>query len=395
MIERDVFHIRLKNIELQAERLMDPYLRTRPIAIISSSHQNGSIVSLSDEAKEEGLTVGMKVSIVRKMNHGVQLLPYNDSLYERIHHYVYRSVSSFSPIVEPQGISEFFLDMNGMRSLSRDIQDTGLSIIDCIKEKTGLSGIIGISSNKLVSRIVTSVIPYRIHKVETGREPQFLSPLSPWVLPVTKEDRVHQILKFLLIDQIGQIQSMAVQSKHFRIFFGVHSMMLDRESNGYDTALVRPKNIKDHILEQTVLKQDTNDRSMLYSILRDLSNKVSFKLRQRKELAKKVQLEIHYVDGYKKKRMSSLRKIDEISVMNTCKLLFDGANQRRNRIRSILIDAWEFYPHVGQVDLFSKRDDRMRSLSNAIDKIRLKYGVNSLQNANALKSMIRDKCLFT
>ena len=50
MIERDVFHIRLKNIELQAERLIDPYLKTRPIAIISSSHQNGSILCLSDEA---------------------------------------------------------------------------------------------------------------------------------------------------------------------------------------------------------------------------------------------------------------------------------------------------------------------------------------------------------
>ena len=54
MIERDVFHIRLKNIELQAERLIDPYLKTRPIAIISSSHKNGSILCLSDEAKEEG-----------------------------------------------------------------------------------------------------------------------------------------------------------------------------------------------------------------------------------------------------------------------------------------------------------------------------------------------------
>ena len=85
MIERDVFHIRLKNIELQAERLIDPYLKTRPIAIISSSHQNGSILCLSDEAKEEGLVEGMKVSLVRKMNHRVQLLPYNDSLYERIH----------------------------------------------------------------------------------------------------------------------------------------------------------------------------------------------------------------------------------------------------------------------------------------------------------------------
>ena len=395
MIERDVFHIRLKNIELQAERLIDPYLKTRPIAIISSSHQNGSIVCLSDEAKQEGLAVGMKVSIVRKMNHRVQLLPYNDSLYERIYHYVYQSVSSFSPIIEPQGISEFFLDMNGMRSISRDIQDTGMSIIDRIKDQTGLSGIVGISANKLVSRIVTSVISDRIHKVENGRESQFLSPLSPWVLPVAKENRVNQILKFLWIDHIGQIQSMAVRPDHFHIFFGGHALMLDRESKGYDTTLVRSKKLKEHILEQTILKRDTNDESMLYSIVRDLSNKIAFKLRQRKELAKKVQLEIHYVDGHKKQRAGSLTAIDDASVMNTCRLLFKSANQRRNRIRSILIDVWEFYPHISQGDLFSNRDGRMTSLSNAIDKIRSKYGVKSLQNANALQDRMLAECLFT
>ena len=395
MIERDVFHIRLKNIELQAERLMDPYLKTRPIAIISSSHQNGSIVCLSDEAKQEGLVVGMKVSIVRKMNHRVQLLPYNDSLYERIYHYVYQSVSSFSPIIEPQGISEFFLDMNGMRSMSRDIQDTGMSIIGRIKDQTGLSGIVGISANKLVSRIVTSVISDCIHKVENGRESQFLSPLSPWVLPVAKENRVNQILKFLWIDHIGQIQSMAVQPDHFHIFFGGHALILDRESKGYDTTLVRSKKLKEHILEQTILKRDTNDESMLYSIVRGLSNKIAFKLRQRKELAKKIQLEIHYVDGHKKQQAGSLTAIDDVSVMNTCRLLFKSANQRRNRIRSILIDVWEFHPHISQGDLFSNIDGRMTPLSNAIDKIRSKYGVNSLQNANALQDRMRDECLCT
>tara|TARA_B100001758_G_scaffold243563_1_gene253504 strand:+ start:4323 stop:5447 length:1125 start_codon:yes stop_codon:yes gene_type:complete len=374
---------------------MDPYLKTRPIAIISSSHQNGSIVCLSDEAKQEGLVVGMKVSIVRKMNHRVQLLPYNDSLYERIYHYVYQSVSSFSPIIEPQGISEFFLDMNGMRSMSRDIQDTGMSIIGRIKDQTGLSGIVGISANKLVSRIVTSVISDCIHKVENGRESQFLSPLSPWVLPVAKENRVNQILKFLWIDHIGQIQSMAVQPDHFHIFFGGHALILDRESKGYDTTLVRSKKLKEHILEQTILKRDTNDESMLYSIVRGLSNKIAFKLRQRKELAKKIQLEIHYVDGHKKQQAGSLTAIDDVSVMNTCRLLFKSANQRRNRIRSILIDVWEFHPHISQGDLFSNIDGRMTPLSNAIDKIRSKYGVNSLQNANALQDRMRDECLFT
>ena len=53
MIARDVFHIRLKELELQAERIMDPTLKTRPVAIISSPHPNGIIVSLSPEAAEE------------------------------------------------------------------------------------------------------------------------------------------------------------------------------------------------------------------------------------------------------------------------------------------------------------------------------------------------------
>ena len=395
MIERDVFHIRLKNIELQAERLIDPYLKTRPIAIISSSHQNGSILCLSDEAKEEGLIEGMKVSLVRKMNHRVQLLPYNDSLYERIHYHVYQSVSLFSPTVEPKGINEFFLDMNGMRSINRSIKDTGLSIINRIEDQIGISGIVGISANKLVSSIVTSVISDSIYEVEKGRESQFLSPLSPIFLPVVKEDHVHKILKFLWIDHIGQIQSIAKQPDHFQIFFGGYASTLDKQSKGDDSSFVKPIEHKDHILEQTVLKRDTNDQAILHSVLRDLSDKIAFSLRQRKKLAKKVRLDIYYVDGYKSQSVGSFNAVDDFSVMNVCKLLFDRANQRRNRIRSILIDAWNFHPYSFQQNLFSKGIDRTISLSKAVDKIRLKHGMHMLRNASVLKSVKNHKCLST
>jgi|TARA_B100001769_G_scaffold274131_1_gene271844 DNA polymerase-4 len=395
MIERDVFHIRLKNIELQAERLIDPYLKTRPIAIISSSHQNGSILCLSDEAKEEGLIEGMKVSLVRKMNHRVQLLPYNDSLYERIHYHVYQSVSLFSPTVEPKGINEFFLDMNGMRSINRSIKDTGLSIINRIEDQIGISGIVGISANKLVSSIVTSVISDSIYEVEKGRESQFLSPLSPIFLPVVKEDHVHKILKFLWIDHIGQIQSIAKQPDHFQIFFGGYASTLDKQSKGDDSSFVKPIEHKDHILEQTVLKRDTNDQAILHSVLRDLSDKIAFSLRQRKKLAKKVRLDIYYVDGYKSQSVGSFNAVDDLSVMNVCKLLFNRANQRRNRIRSILIDAWNFHPYSFQQNLFSKGIDRTISLSKAVDKIRLKHGMHMLRNASVLKSVKNHKCLST
>ena len=183
MIARDVFHIRLKELELQAERIMDPGLKTRPVAIISSSQPNGTIVSLSPEAEEDGLFHGMKVSVVRKMNHGVQLLPYNRSLYARINRYIYQTVSDFTPTVEPEGSDGFYLDMKGMRAIRGHMQNTGMSIVQRIREQTNISGMVGISVNKLVSRIVTSVVPEIIHEVQGGEEAQFLSPLKPPVLP--------------------------------------------------------------------------------------------------------------------------------------------------------------------------------------------------------------------
>ena len=93
-----------------------------------------------------------------------------------------------------------------------------MSIINRIEDQIGISGVVGISTNKLVSSIVTSVISDSIYEVEKGKEPQFLSPLSPLLLPVAKENYVHRILKFLWIDNIGQIQSIAKEPDHFEIF---------------------------------------------------------------------------------------------------------------------------------------------------------------------------------
>ena len=46
----EVFYLNLDSIELQAERTVDPTLKTRPIAIISSADSSGTIISLSNEA---------------------------------------------------------------------------------------------------------------------------------------------------------------------------------------------------------------------------------------------------------------------------------------------------------------------------------------------------------
>ena len=79
-MDRSVFHVRLQNFEIQAERILDASLRTRPIAVISSHHQNGTNIALSTEAEAEGLCQGMKVSLARKIGHSALLMPYNSTL---------------------------------------------------------------------------------------------------------------------------------------------------------------------------------------------------------------------------------------------------------------------------------------------------------------------------
>ena len=386
---QDIFHIRLKELELQAERIMDPTLKTRPVAIISSPHPNGIIVSLSPEAEEEGLFHGMKVSIVRKMTHGVQLLPYNQSLYSRVNRYVYQTVSMFTPVVEPEGVSGFYLDMNGMRAIRGHVQNTGLSIIQRIQEQTSLSGMVGISVNKLVSRIVTSVIPDTIHEVQGGEEAQFLSPLKPLVLPTVQEKPVHRLLRFLCVERVSHIQSMADKSNEFRTFFGVHAVQLSREAKGEDSSIVKPPQLRDHILEQTVLPEDTNDENILHAVVKNLAEQVAFKLRKRRQVADKVKLEVHYTDGHQRHRTGKINGIDDMSVIAVCRRLFDKANERRNRVRTILIDASDFRPHVDQANLFMTEKSRNMAVSKAVEKVRLKYGVRSLQTANVFQALGR------
>ena len=388
MINQDVFHIRLNNIAIQAEQIMDPSIKTCSVAIISSEHPDGSIVALSSEAKEEGLFCGMKVSLVRKISHSTILLPYNKSLYNRIDNHIYSTLSRYTPTIEPNGMGNYFLDMRGMSALKGDMQNTGLSIIKHIQNETSLLGIVGISINKLVSKVITTVVSDMIHKVNNGDEKKFLSPLKPQVLPIVDNRTVKRILKFLFIEQIKNIQDISKQVEEFKILFGSHANSLAKQSNGFDQSPVMPPYYLDHIVEQTILPKDTNDETILLAIVKDLAEQIAFILRKRKQVSDIVQLEIYYSDGYKSSSLGKINSIDDSSVKIIFKKLFLRANKRRNRIRTILVDLCRFSPYVEQINLFDmNHQNRSLEISRSIEKIRLKYGVRSLQTADVFHAL--------
>ncbi len=388
-----IFHVRLKDFELQAERLMDASLRTRPVATISSQQQDGTIVSASQEARAEGLYHGMKLSLARKMSHSALLLPYNRSLYSRLNSYIYKTVSSFTPLAEPSDYGQFYLDMTGMKHLYPSYQQAGNSVANAVTDKTSLSSTVGISINKLVSRISTAVIPEKIYEITSGEEPKFLSPLLSPVLPSVHIPQVKKMVNFLYLNHIRDIQGITKNQSEAAVIFGKNYKQVSRETNGQDTSAVRPPIMRDHITEQVVIPRDTNDQSILRAVIKTMAEQVAFQLRKRQQISKRVKLEIHYTDGLRSARYDSVTNNNDKSVVEVCYRLFDLANYRRNRVRTIIIDASRFVHFADQVSLFENTARKNQALSNALDIIRRIHGANSIHSASALGNIPKQNSL--
>jgi len=377
-----VFHVRLSDFELQVERMMDVSLRTRPIAIISSNRQDGTIVSSSQEALSEGLFPGLKVSLARRMSHGVILLPYNSMLYSQMHQYVYQTIAHYSPVIEPTVFGQYFADMSGMSGVYHDNLWAGSLIAKDIQFKVNLESRVGISANKLVSRIATAVVPETVYRVEPGGEQVFLSPLDSEHLPATAEPSVNKIVKFLLLRQVKNVQEATAEPDAGEILFGKHYRRLFLEARGKDYSVVQPPQLRDHIIQQTILKEDTNNEAKLIAAVRNLAEQTAHQLRARKQIARSLSVEVHYTDGLKNARKGSVAFNDDATVVQEAIRLFLAANFRRNRVRAVVIDATRFQPLANQLDLFrSKKDD---GLSLAVDHIRRRYGFSGIMNAASL-----------
>ena len=393
MIGSDVFHLRLSNLEIQAERILDSSIKGRSLAVISSHNPDGIILSLSKEALSEGLKKGMRVLKARKMSASTLLLPYNIHLYKRLYKYIYESLSKFTPIVEPYKLGQFFLDMRGMNSIYGNNQDAGSSIIKAIREETNIFSVIGISRNKLVSKIITAINPEPIYKIEAGEEAQFLAPLNPSFLPSAHIKYVNSIIHFLMIKKIKDIQNIANNYKYFQALFGIHATNLENESRGAYSSSVKPSTLSDNMLVQKVLSVDSNDSNILYATLRALSDDLALQLKKRKQVANKVSLGIHYSDGYSANRIGSLKFNDSQYVFNTCVKIFNKLNKRRNRVRSILMNASDFQSYLQQEHLFNSKESSAIKISKVVDAIRSKYGLESIQYANILRAQKTNQCL--
>ncbi len=384
-MSRSIFHIRIPGFEVQSERLLDSGLRQRSLAIISSHHQNGTLMAVSPEATEEGLYPGLSVNLARKMSRITRFLPYNKTLYERVNNYVYQQVNHYSPLTEPEHLGQYYLDMSGMERQYRGLRQAAFSVSRTLRDVVSLKGQVGISSSKLVSSISTAVTEEEIHEIPGGSETRFLDPLPSRLLPSLQSPALDKLISFLFLRTIRDIRSLTSDRAAAAVLFGtVAAALLYRESRGDDPRLVTPPRQGEQIVNQLVLNADTNHDDILLAAVRRLAEQTAYELRKRHRLARYYSLEIHYSDGFRKSGKGRLPANSDAEVVKVSADLFTKANERRNRIRSLMVCARDLVSDAEQLGLFSQREDRERRISIMADTLREKYGFESIMTAAGL-----------
>ena len=152
------------NFYASCERVFNPILRQKPIAILSNN--DGCVIARSDEAKALGLPMGapaFKFKTFFKANN-IQLFSSNYALYGDMSSRVMRILEQFSPDVEVYSIDEAFLRLKGFDSY--DLHMYGTEMRQRILKWTGIPTCVGIAPTKALSKVANKIA--RKFPKETG-----------------------------------------------------------------------------------------------------------------------------------------------------------------------------------------------------------------------------------
>ncbi len=139
------------NFYVSCERVFDPSLEGKPVAVLSNN--DGCLVSRSNEVKALKIPMGAPgfkhEALIRK--YGGTLLSSNYALYGDMSRRVMDVLGRFSPELEIYSIDEAFLGLNGFRI--RDLEAYGRKIRDTVRRWTGIPVSVGISRSKTLAKV--------------------------------------------------------------------------------------------------------------------------------------------------------------------------------------------------------------------------------------------------
>jgi len=378
-----ILHLNLVGLMAAVEERLEAGLRGRPFVLGNPGRGRAVVLDLSREAHRAGLRRGMALDAAKRLVPGLLVLPPRPELYARADGILFGLASGFSPLVERAGAGHLFVDFRGTRSLWGGPEDGTAKLRKAVLEETGLLPSLALASTKTAAKVAARVIrPTGFLALASGEERGLIRSqpveLLPGVGPLLFER-----LRLLEIEEIGALADLDELEARA---LGPRGPALRDRAAGLEAAAVDPEPpARRRITGSRTLEPDSADPELLARVARGLVSELGFAMRREGLGAGRVELRLVFSEGQATSASCrfprALLRDDELERAALPLLL--RAKTRRTRVRSLAVELGEFAPAGPELDLFTPEEAKRGRLQVALDRVRLRYGVEAIATASS------------
>lgn len=255
----------------------------------------GVITTATYEARALGVGSAMGMMKAAKLAPDAILLPVNFDAYRHFSRLFKAAVASIAPDFEDRGIDEIYIDLTRVEGETRELAQR---IKQAVRDATGLSCSIGITPNKLLSKICSDL-----------EKPNGLTilgfddiPARIWPLGVRKINgigpKATEKLAALGIATIGQLA--AADAGLLQDHFGTHyAGWLAAAARGIDHREISTSSESKSISRETTFERDLHarqDRGALSGILTALCERLADDLKRKGYVSRTISIKLRFDD---------------------------------------------------------------------------------------------------
>ena len=387
---RAILHIDMDAFYASVEQRDHPEWRGKPV-IVGGTGKRGVVAAASYEVRQFGVHSAMP------MREALQRCPHAICVHPRIAHYqqvsqqVFEIFHQFTPLVEGLSLDEAFLDVTHSQAAIGPAEHIAAQIKQRIRERTQLTASVGVAPNKLVAKIASDL--RKPDGIMVVRAEEVTSVLDP--LPITRlfgiGARTAPKLAALGIHTFHDLR--LAREQLLKAVFGKYTAQYQARAAGVDDRPVIPDWDEKQISAEETFDTDIHEPARLLSALNALADRTATRLRARQLQSACITVKIRRNDFTTFTRQHHFQPATQetqvISQIAT-QLLLTWLNEHpRTALRLLGVGAGEL-SEAQQLELFAAPEtQRNRALDTTMDKIRERYGTQSLRRADHLKTPLR------
>ena len=313
MEQRIIFHVDFDYFYAQCEELRNPELKTKPVAVCVFSDRggdSGAIATANYVARKYGVKSGMPIKFAKKRLEEVPdavFLPTDFDYYSEVSQKTMDVIKEYADIFEYVGKDEAYLDVS-KRTEGNFVSAAHLAqqLKNAVRNSTKLSCTVGVSVNKLVSKIASDFKkPDGLTIVPPDKIETFLDPLPirsiPGIGKKTEEKFAEMGLEIIL--DLKKLDVFSLNS----MFGRKTGAYIYNAARGIDDEPVSQRQEATQYSRITTLKQDSKDYDFLAKDLERLCEDVHATILKDNVLFKSVGIQFVQSDLSNKTRSKMLK----------------------------------------------------------------------------------------